>query len=187
MDSNGYFSDSDEDSLLDYNYIFVDIQGFKTYRNQFICKEFCLIDNDYIYHALVKSPYSFNKVPAYYKRQAYWLTNFYHGLMYEAGDTNIIEVKQNVYDRLQSKKVAVKGAEKIKWLQFMFRDCCEIECVNFDDLDYDHDVKMSVLNKVCNFHDVKLQSPECSLKNVLNMRNISSINRINIKKNKTPW
>lgn len=182
MDSESDFMDfsdsSEENSLLDYNYIFVDLQGFKTYRNRFICKEFCLIDNEYTFHTLIKSPYIFNKIPAHYKRQAYWLTNFHHGLLYESGDCNIIEVIEKLYTRFQNRKVAVKGSEKIKWLQYMFRNCCEIECVNFDDLDYDHSLERLKSQKICKFHADNLIQPVCALRNVLLMQDISNNNRI---------
>lgn len=177
MDFDSDFSDSDyeENSLLDYNYIFVDIQGFKTYRNRFICKEISVIDNDFIFHTLIKSPYDFNKIPAYYKRQAFWLTNFLHGLNYESGDINIIAVKEKLYKRLQERKIAVKSSEKIKWLKFMFHDCCVIDCVNFDDLDYDHIVDQKYIpHRICDFHnDINLIHPECALKNTLSMQSIS--------------
>lgn len=146
MDSDSDFSDF-EDSLLDYDYIFVDLLGFKSYRNRFICKEFCLIDNQYTFHTLVKSPYIFNKLLPYYKRHAFWLTNFYHSLSYDCGEISRIEIKEKLYKILANRKVAVKGAEKIKWLQAMFRDYCNIECVNFDDLDYDHSLQKKILYK----------------------------------------
>lgn len=180
MDSDSGFSDSDceENSLLDYNYIFVDIQGFKTYRNRSICKEICVIDNEYTFHTLVKSPYIINKMPSHYQRQAFWLTNFYHGLKYESGDMSIIEVKEKLYKRLGDRKIAIKGSEKIKWLQFMFRDCCEIDCINFDDLDYDPILRNYVPQKICNYHiDVNLRQPKCAFANTLLMQAISSENR----------
>lgn len=187
MDSDSDFSDYEENSLLDYDYIFVDMLGFKSYRNRFICKEFCLIDNEFTFHTLVASPYIFNKIPLHYKRQAYWLTNFYHGLSYDLGETSIIEIKEKLYKRFENRKVAVKGAEKVKWLQFMFRDCCEIECVNFDDLDYEHSWQIDLpQKKLCNYHDdTNLVHPECALKNTLLMQNISSKNRSKYYKKKS--
>lgn len=180
MDSDSDFTDSDfeEDSLLDYDYIFVDILGFKTYRNRFICKEFCLIDNEYIFHTSVKSPYIFDKMPHHYKKQAYWLTNSYHGLSYDCGETSTIEVLEKVYKRFEDRKVAVKSAEKINLLQYMFRNCCIIDCVNFIDLDF-IDWKVDFLpKKTCNFHDEKyLVHPECALKNTIWMQNVALENK----------
>lgn len=188
MDSDSDFSDSDyeDNSMLDYDYIFVDIQGFKTYRNHFICKEFCIIDTEYTFHTLVKSPYTFNKMLPHYKRQAFWLTNFFHGLKYESGDTSIIEVKEKLYKRLGDRKIAVKGSEKIEWLQTMFRDCCEIECVNFDDLDYDPILQSHVSHKICNYHnDINLKFPQCALANTLSMQAIATENRKKYVKKKS--
>lgn len=99
------------------NYVYVDVQGFRTSRNRFICKEFCLVDGDFIYHTFVKSPYSFNKMPEYYRRQANWLMNRYHGIKYSYGDTYIIEMKQKMFAKVRNKTILVKGIQKISWLK----------------------------------------------------------------------
>lgn len=179
MDSDSDFSDSEVNSLLDCDYIFVDLQGFKTYGNRFICKEFCLVDNEYTFHTLIKSPYIFDKIPSHYKRQAHWLTNFHHGIAYDSGDSHIITVIQSLYYRFENRRVAVKGDEKVNWLKYMFRNCCcEIECINFDDMDYDHSLEDLKPKKKCKYHEnKKLKQPVCALKNALLMQNISNNNR----------
>lgn len=155
MEINNEFSSCD-------NFVFVDVQGFKTIRNRFMCKEFCLVDGEYKYHALIKSPYSFNKMPSHYRRNAKWLTNHFHGLPYECGDIHMIELLQKTYPKLMNKTVLVKGKEKVGWLQYMYRSCGEIECVNVEDLDsYDWRLRRDEPYEICDFHNVLFGWKEC--------------------------
>lgn len=138
-DSMSEVMDFDEQERITKNFVFVDIQGFKTYRERFICKEICLVSDNDFYHAIIKSPYPFEKLSSSHKRQANWLTKHFHGLTYDCGNVHIIEVIQDIYPKLMRKTVVVKGVEKVKWIKYMFRTCGEIECLNFEDLDLDLD------------------------------------------------
>lgn len=80
---------SEESNMLDKEFVYIDVLGFRD-RHRFICKEFSLIDGDFKYHAIVKSPYSFSKLNTFFRRHAAWEVNFYHGLQYDCGDINII-------------------------------------------------------------------------------------------------
>lgn len=136
--NNGDFiemMDIEEQEKVTRNFVFVDIQGFKTYRDRFICKEICVISDEDFYHAIIQPPYDFEKLPSHYKRQANWLYNQFHGLAFDSGKIHMIQVIQDVYPMLMSKTVVMKGTEKIKWIKHIFRNCGEIECINFDDLD----------------------------------------------------
>lgn len=133
------------------NLIFVDMQGFKTFHNRFMCKEFSLVDGEKMFHAFVKSPYSFNKLPSHYRRHATWLTNHYHRIPYDCGDTHIVELKQKLFPMLQNKTIIVKGAEKVQWLEYMFRDCGSIVCINIEDLDFD--MTLGESDVICDFHN----------------------------------
>lgn len=152
------FMDVDVDELIENkyynNFVYVDVQGFRTFHNRFMCKEFCLVDGDFIYHALVKSPYSFNKMPAYYQRQANWLINQYHRIKYDCGDVHINELKEATFSRIENKTILVKGVQKISWLKHMFRDCGNIECVNVEDLDeFDLTDRRTEPYDVCEYHN----------------------------------
>lgn len=150
------FMDVDVDELIQKNYkncVYMDIQGFRTSRHQFMCKAICLVDGDSIFHRLVKSPYSFNRMSKYYQRQANWLINRYHGLKYDCGDFHIIEVKDLIFPKIRDKIVLVKGAEKVSWLKHIFRDRGEIECVNVEDLDdFDLSLRKTEPYDVCEYH-----------------------------------
>lgn len=149
------FKDTDIDELNEKqhnNYVFIDVQGFKTSRNRFMCKEFCLVDGDYIYHALVKSPYSFSKMQLHYKRQALWLINHYHKLEYDCGNVHINDLKKHILPKIQGKTILVKGLEKISWLKDIFRET-PIDCENIEDLD-DIDLypKKQETYEMCSYH-----------------------------------
>lgn len=141
------------------NLLFVDIQGFKTYRERFMCKEFCMVsiadEDDDWYHALIKAPYPYRKMSAFYKKQAKWLYKHCHGLEYGCGDVHLLSVIEDTYTKLMDKVVIVKGQEKVKWLKHMFRNCGEIKCLNFDDL-YLGDEEVCLENmkaeNICNYH-----------------------------------
>lgn len=161
IDDNSEFEivnfNEEEETPCQDNLGFVDVQGFKTYRERFICKEFCLVtmnddDDDNCYHAIIKSPYAFEKVPSFYKRQAKWLTKHFHGLSYDCGNVHVISVIQDVYAKLMNKVVIVKGVEKVKWVKHMFRNCGEIECLNFDDLYLDNNIEKIQTKNICDYH-----------------------------------
>lgn len=95
-----------EINRIDFNnYVFIDIHGFR-HRERFICKEFCLIDGDYQFHALVKSPYSFEKLNEFYQRHALLQTKF-HGLTFDCGDIHPIDLKQAVFPKLMNKQIII--------------------------------------------------------------------------------
>lgn len=161
------------------NYVYVDVQGFRSSRNRFICKEFCLVDGEFIYHKFIKSPYSFNKLPEYYRRQANWLMKRYHGIKYEYGDTNIIEVKHDMFAEIANKTILVKGIQKISWLKYMFRDCGEIQCLNIEDLE---NFDLSLIKKdpydVCHYHNEIFGwgNGPCAMTNALIIQDLSNKN-----------
>lgn len=135
-------------------YVYVDIQGFKKPKNRFICKEFCLIDNDgYKFHAFVKPTISFKKLPNVYKRQAIWLMNNHHKIDYDFGDTDSFDLRDQMYPKLRNKIVLVKGMEKVKWLQYMFRLHGGIVCLDIDSMDFDMTLKQSDPYDICNHHN----------------------------------
>lgn len=142
-----------EDLCVNQNeqYVYIDVQGFKMSRNRFMCKEFCLVDGEFKYHSFYKSPFSMNKLSKFYQRQANWLTKHYHRIMYNYGDANIIELKQNLISKVQNRIVLVKGVGKTEWLKYIFRDCVEIQCYNIEDLNFDLNVMKKNYN-VCQYH-----------------------------------
>lgn len=114
------------------DYVYVDVQGFKTTGNTFIIKEFCLLDGDYEFHTLVKSPCTFNELPEAYKREANWLTIAHHGLRFDSGHTTLTELVSQTAEHVHGKKIMVKGVEKCKWVRKIYENL-DLECVNVED------------------------------------------------------
>lgn len=133
------------------NYVFADVQGFKLSKNRFICKEFCLLDGNDTYYAIIKSPFKYEKLSSHYRRQADWLTKNHHGLLFDCGSMNIVEMKQNVFPKVWNKTFLVKGQEKVTWMRYIFRDCGEINCMNVEDLNFDRNFKPDS-NDICENH-----------------------------------
>lgn len=154
-------------------WVFVDIQGYKVNKNRFMCKEFCLIDGDEMFHQIVKSWFPFNKLLYHYKRQIDWLTNFYHGLKYDSDGMHIDELTRLVYPKLADKIIIVKGFEKIKWLKYIFRKHGDIVCRNIEDLDFD--MSEQSCYQRCDQHDAWYGWREyrCAKSNALTLRDIS--------------
>lgn len=135
------------------NCVYVDVQGFKTSRNRFMCKEFCLVDGDFIYHALVKSPFPFNKMVKYYQRQAIWLMDNHHKILYDSGDIHIHDLREYVLPRVQNKTIIVKGSNKVSWVQQIFENCDGINCMNIEDFeDFEPFERNSQPFEVCHYH-----------------------------------
>lgn len=135
------------------NCVYVDVQGFKTSRNRFMCKEFCLVDGDFIYHALVKSPFPFKKMVKYYQKQANWLTDNHHKIRYYDGDIHIHDMRKDVLPRLQNKTIIVKGSEKVSWVQQIFENYDGINCMNIEDFaDFEPFERNSQSFDLCYYH-----------------------------------
>lgn len=136
------------------NCVYVDVQGFKTSRNRFMCKEFCMVDGDFIYHALVKSPFPFKKMAKYYQRQATWLTDNHHKIRYDSGDIHIHEMRKDILPRLMNKTIIVKGSHKVSWVQQIFENCDGIYCMNIEDFeDFEPFERNSQLFDLCYYHN----------------------------------
>lgn len=176
-----FLDEMDDDSIykLPNDFIFIDLQGFKTYGNRFICKEFCIVKGDSLYHTLVKSTYPLEHMSSYYKRQANWLTKYYHRLTYDCGDIHITELKRKVFPEIQNKKVLVKGEEKVKWLKDIFRSHGVIDCINIESLDYDLSLRKSEANNMCDYHRnvFRWREGPCAMRNALMLQDIMLQNK----------
>lgn len=146
-----YSGDDNTEKNID-NYVFIDMQGFKGHFNRFICKEFCLIDGTDIFHEMIRSPFPLNRLSIHLRKQADWVTQNYHGLNYEDGDTHIIELTERMFPKLQNKKILVKGGEKVKWLKCMFRNCGEINCTNIENFNIKYTYREMDAFDSCEFH-----------------------------------
>lgn len=164
-----------ETKIENEEWIFVDIQGFKVNKNRFMCKEFCLIDGDETFHAIVKSWYPYSKLLNHYKRQIDWLTNHFHALKYDCGEMHINELTNIVYPKLENKIVIVKGFEKIGWMKYMFRKYGDISCRNVENLNYDMSESSNGEYTVCEFHNAQYGwgQRHCAMSNAKKLKYIS--------------
>lgn len=155
-------------------YIYIDVQGFKMSRNRFMCKEFCLVDGEYIYHSFIKSPFNIDKLAKSYQRQANWSIDHGHRIKYNYGNTHIIELKEILISKvkIQNKIILVKGVKKTEWLRYMFRDCVEFQCYNIEDLNFDL-TKMKKYYDVCHYHRQYFsENGPCALTNAFMLQDL---------------
>lgn len=170
-------SESVEMEVEYVEWVFVDIQGYKVNSNRFMCKEFSLVNDTETFHAIVKSYFPYKKLLGHYKRQINWLTNHFHGLKYECGDMHIDELTKIVYPKLANKIVIVKGTEKVKWMQYLFRKHGDIICKNIEDFNYD----MSQPDEnyaLCEYHNALYgwHKCQCAMANALKLQDMSNMN-----------
>jgi hypothetical protein len=161
--------------------VYVDVQGFKINKNRFMCKEFCLIDGDETFHAIVKPWFPHKKLLGHYKRQVTWLEQHFHGIKYEEGDIDINELTETVYPKLVDKVIIVKGEEKIQWLKYIFREYGDV--IVKDILDYELDMldepsELEYRNNMCEYHSytVSYRSCRCAMANAVHIREIMEQN-----------
>lgn len=132
------------------DYVFVDLQGFRGRNNQFICKEFCLVDGTETVHELISSPFPLDRLPLPLQCRADWLTYNHHGLSFDRGHLPFDELKANVFPKIQNKTVYVRGSEKVKWMEYMFRHCGTLKVINIADLGYT--VRFTYPKEPCGYH-----------------------------------
>jgi hypothetical protein len=99
---------------------FVDFQGFKDNKNNFIIKELalCTTDGLYIQHWLVKSPYEFKNLNYHRRKDSKWVEKNYHGIAWDDGDITF----KNLLKKLSKHSgiFFVKGHEKKEFLLHYF-------------------------------------------------------------------
>lgn len=164
--------------MCEEEFVFVDIQGFKTIGNAFVVKEFCLVDGDYIYHTLVQSPCKRSELMNAYRREADWLTYVYHGLKFDSGSLTLYDLVRNTFERVVDRTVLVKGVEKVKWVKQIYNivDNINLHCVNVEDTHsaFSFAVKPTRdIQKLCPHHAELRQNNidcHCALANALELQ-----------------
>lgn len=147
---------------MNNNTIIVDLQGFKNNGNEFIVKEFAIATQEHTHTFLVKPPYPFTSLSLEEKKQVRWIERN-RGYRWSEGYVDYKEFHRIIKPLLASRKIIVKGQEKIKWVG----DLCEHN--NILDISYTGIPTLNALNDLysnnmfnCIFHDKK-----CALQNVL--------------------
>lgn len=160
----------DVDLFIDKNtsYIYIDVQGFKITNNFFMCKEFCLLDGDYMYHALIKSTQPYRSLTQFYRKQVNWLSNNHHRIKYGIGDVDIKDLKE-LYPRLNKRTIIVDCRDKIVWVQNIFRECGDLVIENLNELKNSSYINSKNSNQIyeqCEYH-MSLRTPgRCAITKV---------------------
>lgn len=139
--------------------VFVDLQGFRGINNQFIIKEFSLLDIDYEFYNIVKSPYSMEKLPPHLQNQAKWLTRYYHGISFNSGELFLNEVIREVLPHIQNKVIIVKGEEKVSWVKSIFRRSYAVE--NVENFGWHSHRIQTTIEKCQNHTCIRIQNDSC--------------------------
>lgn len=104
------------------NFLFVDLQGFKNDKNQFIVKEFALATSEYTQIFLIKPPYPFSKLNSDERKQVKWIENN-RGIFWSEGYVNYREFSRVIKSVLLNQNIFVKGQEKVKWVRELCDNC----------------------------------------------------------------
>lgn len=166
---------------LRYSSVFVDIVGFIN-QNHFICKEFSLIDGDFVYHVIIKPPYSLNKLPRHEREMALWEIKNLHGLEFHSGDVYLEKVLETVFPRICAKKVIVENSFKASALKRMFHNCGDLDCISIESLGFDMDLQTRDTYPICKRHNgiVCPMACECAFATSHRLKEISINNLVRI-------
>lgn len=124
-------------------FAFADFQGFLYNNNVFHFKEICILTKNIKFHEFVKPPLPFYNLTAFYRKQAQWLEEEFHGLNWDTGYITQQELINTILPILKFKIVFLKGANKIKWMDEILQDK-SIICINIEDIGCD--LKLSKKN-----------------------------------------
>lgn len=149
----------------------VDVQGFKTYENQFIFKEiaFTSCSVDLVESYLLQPPFSWSQLPARYKSTNSWLIRNFHGLPWDSGTVSYGFLHDEIEKKLnQAHTVYVKGSEKGTWLLNTFPN---IQCIiDLNDLGCPPLNQLQKNNQdiesCCYHHTVRGSIANCAVRNV---------------------
>lgn len=148
------------------NALFVDVQGFKNYNNDFIVKELALATNDYTQVFLIKPPFPYRCLTNSEKKRVKWIENNL-GYRWAEGHIDFIQFKRIILPYLENKNVLVKGLEKSKWIRELCDSCTvknieDVGCPNLMQLYKSYNSQLTdfscVTHKTNHF---------CALRNVL--------------------
>ena len=115
----------------------VDIQFCKDCNDKSIPKEIAVIslEENFMVHWLVLSPYSVKKLDDKKRQQNNWLHKHHQGITWSEGDTTQKRVKENLREIFKfSDKIYTRGREKVLFLQ----DFTTSEIINLEEDDTCH-------------------------------------------------
>lgn len=146
------------------NYLFVDVQGFKDCKNNFILKELALATQEYTQVFLIKPPHAYCNLTREEKTRVNWIEKK-KGIFWKDGYIDYREFRRVIIQYLENKNIIVKGAEKVKWVKELCSNCDVIDigdkgCPNLVQLTTKYCKDYTLFN--CVYHE-----KQCALKNVI--------------------
>lgn len=130
-------------------YVFIDFVEFYINDNLRFCKEFCLIDGDFILHNIIESS-GFENLNELQQESILWETMNKNGLRYNSGILDLESMLQSAHKRIIDKRVIVENKYKAEYLKLLFQPHCEFECVALEELGFELDYDERP--KICGFH-----------------------------------
>ena len=122
----------------------VDMQGFKKPGNDFVLKELSLVslnDDDEPYVLLFKPPFSWRRLTDKYKRENLWLQLYYHGLSWNSGDWDYIEIGKILQDAFKdANRIFVIGKIRKLWLERFNYNVIDINEMDYQSFNYPRSV-----------------------------------------------
>lgn len=150
--------------MIKQDFIFVDLQGFKTSTNEFVLKELAIACKKFTQVFLVKPPYPFKSLTSNEMKHVKWIEK-HRGIRWSEGYIDYREFSRLIKTYFLNKIIIVKGLEKTKWLQELCDGCKIIDAgeKGFPRLQILHD-KYKDDNTIvyCMFH-----TNCCALKNAI--------------------
>ena len=156
----------------------VDLQGFKQPVNDYVLKELALVavePHDAEPTVLLfKPPYSWKRLTNKYKSENEWLKRRYHGLQWDSGDHEYVDIANVLRRNLpKASRIIVNNEIKKKWLE-RFVDMSvlptTVEILNIQDISYAIG-NLPKTTTVCPHHNAASgRKINCALHNVKYMK-----------------
>lgn len=151
-----------------YNIVCVSAEGLFV-ANEFVCKEFCLLDREsnFLYHTTIKSSKKIDEYSPTEQESILWKAKNF-GLEYDCGDIELNEFIQQVFPMLKDKRVVVEHLFTAHWLKNLFEIYGDIDCVAVGKWFKYLPCMDDDLADSCHYHDSDAVA-ECALLNVLGL------------------
>lgn len=98
----------------------LDFQAFKDEKNRYIVKEIAIlaVRTDELGHCLIKPPFAASKLYGDKKASIDYLTDVYHGIIWEDGYMNFTDTVSMLKDMTRNAKhLYIKGSERAKFIR----------------------------------------------------------------------
>lgn len=96
----------------------LDVQGYFSYKNNFVPKELALCDGKRISHYIFKPPSKYCNLTNESKKQVQWLESFYHGLTWSTGWIPVKSFGDILQRETKNNSIIyVKGVEKTEFIR----------------------------------------------------------------------